>query len=67
MGKPARTLQKILGGLADANIRFSDLIGLLKNLGFAEPTIRQILNGTYSPARRLGIGRWQPKSSRGNG
>jgi hypothetical protein len=31
------------------------------NLGYAEGTIRQILNGTYGPAKKLGIGPFEPK------
>ena len=29
-------LQRILGGRSDANVRFDDLRGLLRNLGFTE-------------------------------
>lgn len=36
MSRPAKTLDKVLRGTADANIRFDDLRGLLKHLGFAE-------------------------------
>jgi hypothetical protein len=31
------------------------------NLGYAEGTIRQILNGTYGPAKKLGIGPFEQK------
>lgn len=36
MGKYTKTLQNLLGGKSDANIRFSDLVGLLSRLGFDE-------------------------------
>ena len=36
MSRYNQLLQKILGGRSDANIRFGDLRGLLRNLGFAE-------------------------------
>jgi predicted RNA binding protein YcfA (HicA-like mRNA interferase family) len=34
MSKAAKTLQKVLRGNSDANIRFGDLCGLLERLGF---------------------------------
>lgn len=36
MGKTQKTLDRILRGASDANIRFDDLRFLLKALGFAE-------------------------------
>lgn len=36
MPRPAKTLEAVLRGASDANIRFSDLRGLLAALGFAE-------------------------------
>lgn len=36
MSKHAKTLEKILAGLADKNIAFRDLRSLLARLGFAE-------------------------------
>ena len=36
MSQHKKLLQRILGGRSDANIRFGDLCGLLRNLGFAE-------------------------------
>lgn len=36
MSRPAKTLEQVLRGTADANIRFADLCGLLKHLGFDE-------------------------------
>ena len=36
MSKPAKTLDRVLRGSADANIRFDDLRALLTHLGFAE-------------------------------
>ena len=36
MARPKKTLQRILSGLADANIAFRELRSLMKSLGFAE-------------------------------
>ena len=36
MSKPAKTLERILRGTSDANIRFADLLALLRALGFRE-------------------------------
>ncbi|MDB5309491.1 MAG: hypothetical protein JWO38_3693 [Gemmataceae bacterium] len=36
MSRPAKTLDRVLRGTADANIAFEDLCGLLRDLGFAE-------------------------------
>jgi hypothetical protein len=36
VSKVTKTLDKVLRGTADANIRFGDLCALLKHLGFAE-------------------------------
>ena len=36
MGKPQKTLDRVLRGASDSNIRFDDLRSLLKRLGFAE-------------------------------
>jgi len=38
MDKHDKTLQQVLDGKADANIRFDDLCGLLRHLGFVERT-----------------------------
>ncbi len=38
MSKVAKTLDRVLRGNADANIRFDDLRALLSHLGFAERT-----------------------------
>jgi predicted RNA binding protein YcfA (HicA-like mRNA interferase family) len=38
MGKHEKLLLKVVNGTADANIRFEDLCGLLKDLGFEERT-----------------------------
>lgn len=38
MSKSAKTLARMLSGSSDANIRFVDLCGLLKSLGFSERT-----------------------------
>ncbi|MBY0514348.1 MAG: type II toxin-antitoxin system HicA family toxin [Gemmataceae bacterium] len=36
MSRPAKTLERVLRGTADANIAFDDLCGLLSHLGFKE-------------------------------
>jgi hypothetical protein len=36
MGRPAKTLARVLRGTSDANIAFDDLCGLLRHLGFDE-------------------------------
>ena len=36
MSKVTKTLERVLRGTADANIRFGDLCGLLQHLGFVE-------------------------------
>ena len=36
MTKQAKTLQRILGGAADANLRFDDLVAVLVQMGFVE-------------------------------
>jgi hypothetical protein len=36
MSRPAKTLDKVLRGNADANLAFDDLVGLLRWLGFDE-------------------------------
>jgi predicted RNA binding protein YcfA (HicA-like mRNA interferase family) len=36
MTKSGKTLEQILRGTSDANVSFSDLLGLLKRLGFQE-------------------------------
>ncbi|MBY0460887.1 MAG: type II toxin-antitoxin system HicA family toxin [Gemmataceae bacterium] len=36
MSRPAKTLERVLRGTADANIAFDDLCGLLRHLGFDE-------------------------------
>ena len=36
MGKASKTLEVVLRGTSDANIAFSDICLLLKNLGFSE-------------------------------
>lgn len=38
MGKREKLLLKVLSGTSDGNIKFDDLCGLLKNLGFDERT-----------------------------
>jgi hypothetical protein len=38
VGRQAKLVQRILSGRSDANIRFSDLISLLPQFGFAERT-----------------------------
>jgi hypothetical protein len=36
VSRPAKTLEQVLRGTADANIAFADLCGLLRHLGFDE-------------------------------
>ena len=36
MGRYSKTLESVLSGTADANIRFADLVQLLLRLGFVE-------------------------------
>lgn len=36
MAKATKTLERILSGTADANIRFEDLVRVLQRLGFVE-------------------------------
>lgn len=36
MSRPVKTLERVLSGSSDANIRFADLRGLLTALGFSE-------------------------------
>ena len=45
-----RLLQSILSRRSDANIRFSDLRGLLRNLGFAER-----IRGSHHIFRKSGV------------
>ena len=50
MGKTDKLLLRILAGVSDANIRFSDLRQLLLRLGFEERT-----RGSHHIFRRSGI------------
>ena len=50
MSRYKQLLQKILGGRSDANIRFGDLCGLLRNLGFAER-----VQGSHHIFRKSGV------------
>ena len=50
MSRHSQLQQKILGGRSDANIRFDDLLSLLRNLGFAERT-----RGSHHVFRKEGI------------
>jgi hypothetical protein len=36
MSRPAKTLERVLSGRSDANIKFADLRSLLTHLGFTE-------------------------------
>ena len=48
---PRRSLfEKILGGRSDANVRFEDLRGLLRNLGFTER-----IRGSHHIFRKEGV------------
>ena len=50
MSRYKQLLQKILGGRSDANIRFGDLCGLLRNLGFTER-----VQGSHHIFRKSGV------------
>lgn len=50
MGKWAKLIRRILEGRSDANIAFSDLMGLLLHLGFEERT-----RGSHHVFRRAGV------------
>ena len=50
MSRYKQLLQKILGGRSDANIRFGDLCGLLRNLGFVER-----VQGSHHIFRKSGV------------
>ena len=50
MSQHKKLLQKILSGRSDANIRFGDLRGLLRNLGFAER-----VQGSHHIFRKNGV------------
>ena len=50
MGKHEKTLQQVLDGRSDANVRFEDLRGLLVALGFLERT-----RGSHHVFGRSGI------------
>ena len=36
MGRPEKTLERVLRGTVDNNVAFNDLCGLVRHLGFAE-------------------------------
>ena len=62
MGKHEKTLQRILDGLADHNIAFRDLCGLLRFLGFDER-----IKGDHHIFTREGVAEilnLQPKGSK---
>jgi hypothetical protein len=50
VGKWAKLIRRILEGRSDANIAFSDLMGLLLHLGFEERT-----RGSHHVFRRAGV------------
>lgn len=50
MSRDKSLFQKILGGRSDGNIRFDDLRGLLRNLGFTER-----VRGSHHIFRREGV------------
>jgi predicted RNA binding protein YcfA (HicA-like mRNA interferase family) len=50
MGKYEKIIFQILRGTSDANIHFSDLIGLLKHFGFEER-----IKGSHHIFRKTGI------------
>ena len=45
-----RTLQRVLSGASDANIRFDDLVGLLRSLGF-----EMKVKGSHHIFRKAGV------------
>ena len=50
MSRRGKLLQRVLDGGADASIRFDDLRGLLRNLGFAER-----VRGSHHIFRKEGV------------
>ena len=50
MSRHEQLLQRILGGRSDASVRFDDLRGLLRNLGFTER-----VRGSHHIFRREGV------------
>lgn len=50
MSRHERILQRVLGGRSDASIRFEDLCGLLRKLGFAER-----IKGSHHIFRKDGV------------
>ena len=50
MSRHKQLLQRILGGRSDASVRFDDLRGLLRNLGFTER-----VRGSHHIFRREGV------------
>ena len=50
MSRHDQFLQRILGGRSDASVRFDDLRGLLRNLGFTER-----VRGSHHIFRRDGV------------
>lgn len=62
MSRASKTLDRVLRGNADANIRFDDLRGLLKHLGFSER-----IRGDHHIFTRTGIAEilnLQPRSGK---
>ena len=50
MSRREKLLQRVLGGRSDARIRFDDLCGLLRKLGFAER-----VRGSHHIFRKNGV------------
>lgn len=50
MSRYERILQKILDGRSDANVRFEDMLGLLRNMGFTER-----IRGSHHIFRKEGV------------
>ena len=50
MSRREKLLQRVLGGRSDASIRFDDLCGLLRKLGFAER-----VRGSHHIFRKNGV------------
>jgi hypothetical protein len=53
MSKAAKTLERVLRGNVDPNIRFNDLCALLKHLGFAMRVRGSITYSTVMVWRRF--------------
>ncbi len=62
MSRPTKTLEKVLGGASDGNIRFEDICGLLRYLDFDER-----VRGSHHIFTREGIGEMLNLQPKGGG